>query len=166
MSHDPAAAAPATARASAGVHFPPPFVYALGILAGWALQRWRPWPITAGHASWRGVLAAVCALIYLLIFASAATGFRRARTTLIPNRPASALVTTGIYGRTRNPMYVSLVFFYLAFALWLNSWWMLVLVPVVIVAVDRLVIAREERYLASAFPDDYRAYRARVRRWI
>jgi protein-S-isoprenylcysteine O-methyltransferase Ste14 len=160
------ASTPPAPIANAGVHFPPPLVYALGIFAGWALARWRPWPIVDGAARWRMPAAALCVLICLAIFVAAFTAFHRSRTTLVPNRAASALVTGGVYGRTRNPMYVSLVFLYLAFALWLNDAWMLVLLPVVVLAIDRLVIAREERYLTSAFPEEYRAYRARVRRWI
>ena len=64
------------------------------------------------------------------------------------------------------PMYLGLVALYVAAALWLNSWWALVLLPVVVIVIDRTVIAREERYLGSAFPSEYSAYRSRVRRWL
>jgi protein-S-isoprenylcysteine O-methyltransferase Ste14 len=63
-------------------------------------------------------------------------------------------------------MYVSLVALYLALALLMNTWWPIVLLPVVILVIDRTVIAREERYLSSAFPNEYGPYRARVRRWV
>jgi protein-S-isoprenylcysteine O-methyltransferase Ste14 len=63
-------------------------------------------------------------------------------------------------------MYVSLVLLYIAVTLVLDSWWPIVFLPLVIVAVDRLIIHREERYLASAFPSEYPAYRERVRRWV
>jgi len=123
-------------------------------------------PITAGPSRARDVVSALFALVYLALFVGALTAFRRARTTLIPNRPATAFVTRGPYGFTRNPMYLSLVALYIAAALWLNSWWALVLLPVVVIIIDRAVIAREERYLGSAFPAEYSAYRARVRRWL
>lgn len=151
----------------AGVHFPPPLVYVLGVVIGWALDHWLVrWPITAGPSRARTLLAIVFALGYLAVFAGALTAFRRAHTTLIPNRPATAFVTTGPYRWTRNPMYVSLVLLYVAVSLVLNSWWPLVLLPIAVLAIDRLVIAREERYLNAAFPDEYAAYRARVRRWV
>jgi protein-S-isoprenylcysteine O-methyltransferase Ste14 len=67
---------------------------------------------------------------------------------------------------TRNPMYVSLAVLYVGLTLIVNSWWPLPLLAVVLVVVDRAVIAREERYLAAAFPVDYATYRARVRRWL
>jgi len=150
----------------AGVRFPPPLLYVAGIAAGLGLHRWRPLPMTAGTSSARVAGAVICLLAYAAIFFSALAAFRRARTTIVPNRPAAALVTGGPYRFTRNPMYVSLVALYLGVTLFTDSWWPLVLLPVVVLAVDRMVIAREERYLAAAFPTDYRAYRARVRRWL
>lgn len=47
-----------------------------------------------------------------------------------------------------------------------GSWWPLIALPVVLVAVRRLVIDREERYLAAHFGEQYRSYSARVRRWL
>ena len=155
-----------TPPASAGVRFPPPFVYALGILAGWLIdRRWR-WAVTDHPATWRPVLAAVLILAWLVLFAAAATRFRRAGTSLIPNKPASAFVASGPYRFTRNPMYVSLVALYLGAALIVNSWWAVVLLPVVLIVIDRAVIAREERYLLQRFPVEYADYCSRVRRWL
>ena len=114
----------------------------------------------------RLILAAVLATGYLAIFVGALTAFRRHHTTLIPNRPAAAFVTDGPYRWTRNPMYVSLVLLYLAIALWMNNAWALMLLIPVVLVIQGAVIAREERYLASAFPAEFAAYRARVRRWI
>ena len=152
--------------ANAGVRFPPPFVYVFGVAVGWLLGRWREWPITAGPSRTRDVVAAVFALVFVALSVSALIAFRRAHTTLIPNRPATAFVTQGPYVFTRNPMYLSLVALYIAVALWVNSWWVLVILPVVVLVIDRAVIAREERYLATAFPAEYGAYRSRVRRWL
>jgi protein-S-isoprenylcysteine O-methyltransferase Ste14 len=152
--------------ASAGVRFPPPFVYALGILAGWLIdRRWR-WSITGHPAPWRPVLAAALILAWFALFISAATRFRRAGTSIIPNKPVSAFVVNGPYQLSRNPMYVSLVALYLGVTLILNSWWPVLLLPVVLIVIDRTVIAREERYLRQRFPVEYPAYCSRVRRWL
>jgi protein-S-isoprenylcysteine O-methyltransferase Ste14 len=155
-----------SAPANAGVHFPPPFLYVAGILAGWLVQRIRPLPITGHPSPIRTSLAIAFAFGWLAAFAAASGAFARHRTTLIPNRPAAALVTSGIYRYTRNPMYVSLVLLYLAVTLVVDSWWPVVFLPLVVLAVDRLVIRREERYLAHAFPGQYDAYCRRVRRWV
>ena len=154
------------APAHPGVRFPPPLVYAVGIALGWLLGRWMVWPITTGASGTRNLAAGIFAIVFLALVVGAVSAFRRAHTTLIPNKPATAFVTRGPYGFTRNPMYLSLVALYVAVALWLNSWWTFVLLPVVVFVIDRAVIAREEHYLSAAFPTEYSAYRSRVRRWL
>jgi len=153
-----------------GVNFPPPFVYVAAFVAGLLLH--RVWPLAiAGpdHESARGaVLVAGMALLlaWLVLMFWAFATFRRAHTTIIPNLPAAALVTSGPYRISRNPMYLSLALGYAGLALMLNKGWPLILLPIALVAIDRLVIAREERYLASAFRDEFGAYARRVRRWV
>jgi len=154
-------------RANAGIHFPPPFLYAAGFLLGLLGHRLAPmrlWPPEYRHPA--RLTALVLFLLWLLLFSLAIAGFFRARTSFIPNRPAQALVTTGPYRVTRNPMYLGFVLLYLALTFIVNTTWTLLFLPLVILIVDRFVIAREERYLAGRFGEDYQAYRARVRRWI
>jgi protein-S-isoprenylcysteine O-methyltransferase Ste14 len=154
----------------AGVHFPPPFIYVGGLVIGWLLDRAWPWPVTSASgssaATVRVVLALLFAAAYLALFLAALSAFRRARTTLIPNRPATAFVTNGPYRWSRNPMYVSLALLYLAVALWMNSWWIVLMLVPVLLVIRTAVIAREERYLSSAFPGDYQSYCDRTRRWL
>ena len=150
----------------AGIPYPPPLLYVAGIVAGKLVDRAVPLPITGHPSAVRTSLALVFGLGWLALFAPAWSGFLRKRTSIIPNRPAAALVTSGIYRLSRNPMYLSLVLLYVAVTLVLDSWWPIVLLPLVILAVDRFVIRREERYLAAAFPNDYPAYCRRVRRWV
>lgn len=152
--------------AHAGVHFPPPLIYLAGLVIGVLLHRWRPLPMTLGASPVRWAVAVAGVVAYAVVFLGAFSAFRRARTTLIPNRPASAIVTNGPYRFTRNPMYVSLVALYVGLSAFANSWWPILLLPLVVVAIDRGVIAREERYLDAAFPAEYGAYRSRVRRWL
>src|SRR5262245_12692807 len=102
----------------------------------------------------------------LMLALWAFTMFRRARTSVIPNQPASHLVRTGPYRHTRNPMYVSLTLVYFGVALFFDQMWPLVLLPVVLLALRLLVIAREEAYLGRAFGDAYTEYTHEVRRWL
>jgi protein-S-isoprenylcysteine O-methyltransferase Ste14 len=92
--------------------------------------------------------------------------FVRARTAILPFRPASTIVTTGPFQFTRNPMYLGLTFSYLGLALVSAILWAIAVLPVVLLALHTLVIRREEAYLSTAFSDEYAAYRNRVRRWI
>jgi protein-S-isoprenylcysteine O-methyltransferase Ste14 len=63
-------------------------------------------------------------------------------------------------------MYVGMAFLYLSLAFAFGLLWPLAILPFVLLAVNRLVIAREEPYLERTFGEDYRAYRGRVRRWL
>jgi protein-S-isoprenylcysteine O-methyltransferase Ste14 len=92
--------------------------------------------------------------------------FFRMRTTVIPNMPANALVLTGPYRHTRNPMYVAMTLLTAGMGLWLNTWWVFLLLVPALVAVDRFVIAREEAYLRRRFGSEYDAFTRRVRRWL
>ena len=146
---------------------PPPVIYLIGFVAGWLID--RRWPLeTFGpeHGRTRIAIATVFLVCWLVLMMSAVITFRRARTAIIPVLPASTVVTTGPYRVTRNPMYVSLVALYVGASLLVNSWWPLILLPAVVLLIDRAVIAREERYLRSAFPAEYAAYCDRVRRWV
>jgi protein-S-isoprenylcysteine O-methyltransferase Ste14 len=81
-------------------------------------------------------------------------------------KPDTALVTSGPYRFTRNPMYLGMAFLYVGFAFAFGVIWALAFLPAVIVVVDRFVIAREEPYLERNFGQAYRDYKARVRRWV
>lgn len=94
--------------------------------------------------------------------------FRKARTTINPLKPqkTSALVTSGIYRFSRNPMYVGLVGFLLAWAAFLQSLWPLAGPILFVFYINRFQIEPEERLLAQRFGEEYRSYKARVRRWL
>lgn len=94
--------------------------------------------------------------------------FRRASTTVNPMAPgeASAVVDSGIYRYTRNPMYLGFGFALLAWAILLAAPWALLGPMVFVVWMTRFQIRPEERALADHFGEDYRAYCRRVRRWV
>jgi protein-S-isoprenylcysteine O-methyltransferase Ste14 len=148
---------------SPGVHFPPPLFYAGAVIVGWLLD--RPWPLPIDGA-WRTALGWVFVAGWALLAASAIGLFRRKRTSMIPFRPAGTLVIGGPYTFTRNPMYVSLALLTIAFALFLNTWWTVLLLVPTLVIVQQFVIVPEERYLQRRFGAEYETYMRRVRRWL
>lgn len=87
-------------------------------------------------------------------------------TTPEPNGVASALLTMGPFRWTRNPLYLGLATLLACFSVGLDSAWMLLLVPVLVLLLDRLVIVREEARLRAQFGEAYAAYARRVRRWL
>lgn len=155
-----------TPLSNPGVRFPPPFIFAVGFLIGWFVdRRGRGLPLSGGRVA----LARIGFGILIVGVGLAAWGivtFRRARTAVIPHHAASQLVASGPYRFTRNPMYVGLTIVYIGGAVVLNSAWPLILLPVVLIVLARFVVVREERYLSDAFGDEYAAYRSRVRRWL
>ncbi|GAB3104640.1 hypothetical protein GCM10027081_35450 [Cupriavidus yeoncheonensis] len=94
--------------------------------------------------------------------------FLRAKTTMNPVRPdtASLLVTDGVFRFTRNPMYLSLLLYLLAWAVYLSNWLALLLLPLFVLYINRFQIAPEERMLSSLFDAQYVAYKGKVRRWL
>ena len=92
--------------------------------------------------------------------------FLAAGTNIPPNLPTTALVVDGIYGRTRNPLYLGATLVYLGLSVAAGSPWAIVLVVPLLWVINVGVIGREERYLERKFGDAYRAYKGRVRRWV
>ena len=150
-----------------GVKFPPPLLFVATFLAGWLLHRQWPVPILPPRANTvREVAGALLVAIGIALILWALATFRHHRTAVFPNRPASRIVRDGPYRFTRNPMYVSLTLIYFGLSLLVNSVLPLLFLPIALVLLVRLVIAREEHYLRSAFEEEYAAYTRDVRRWL
>ncbi len=166
MTEDPIATAPRPMR-SPGVKFPPPVCFAGPWLVGYLLRRLLPLPIVpdALREEARGS-GATLMTVAALVLVWAISRFLLAGTSLIPHKPANAFVVSGPYRITRNPMYVAMATLHLGSALYLDSLWLALGVPVGMLLMQRFVIAREERYLTQRFGAEYVAYRSRVRRWL
>ena len=148
----------------AGVRVPPPLIYV--VLFGLALLLHQLVPLTFLPILPARVVALICLGCGAILVVWSGLLFRRANTNVVPVKPTTALVLTGPYRLTRNPIYLAFLCIYLAAALWFGVVWALVLVPLVVLTVQRLAIIKEERYLEQKFGDAYRQYRAHVRRWI
>jgi len=147
-----------------GVVVRPPFLYG-GALVVFLVCRWLwPTPIFGrGVALWPG-LALVALAIGFMIWGRRTLA--AAGTNINPARPTTAIVTTGPYRFSRNPLYVGLTLLYLGLTLAVNTWWgMVVLVPL-LATMHRGVVLREEHYLEKKFGESYRQYCARVRRYL
>jgi protein-S-isoprenylcysteine O-methyltransferase Ste14 len=152
--------------ANAGVRFPPPFVYLIGLVIGYGLSKWMPLRLASPEPRWMFDVGLALAVAGVLFGFWGAATFKRHKTAIIPYHPASMVVTSGPYAITRNPMYVGLAWSYVGGSFLLDTWWAFALLPVVVGIIDRQVIAREERYLLSAFGAEYAGYTKKVRRWI
>lgn len=107
--------------------------------------------------------------VLLLAFALAGWAFwtfRRQGTSPEFGEPVQRLLRTGPYRFSRNPLFIVNVLLYAGFALQLDSLWACCLLPGLVLALDRLVVTREERFLAARFGEAYAEYRRQVRRWL
>ena len=149
------------------VRYPPPVLFAIGVVAGWLLYLAFPLPLVGPTAR-----AATTMLGWLLVvLGTGLSGWGLATllgagTPVRPSQPASRLVTHGPFRISRNPMYLGLSLVYLGVMLLVNSVWTALLLPLVLAALCLTVIRHEERHLAATFGGAYDAYRRRVRRWL
>lgn len=152
-----------------GVKVPPPFLFLLGLGLAWLLEtrlkRIRvASSIPIAHAL--EILGVALLAAGLLLMLWGLLTFARARTAILPIRPATHIVDHGPYRFTRNPMYTGMATAYLGGTFIMNSAWAIILLPFVMFTLYHLVIKREEYYLSSAFPTEYSEYTKRVRRWL
>jgi len=154
-------------RDNAGVIAPPPLIALAAVVLGLALD----WLLPAYLLSVLLTLAERIAIAVVLVAAGAALaipamrGFRSAGTHVEPWKPSSALVTDGIFGWLRNPMYVGLAFLVSGLGIAFASDWTLVMLVPAVLMLHFGVVKREERYLEAKFGDAYRQYKARVPRY-
>jgi protein-S-isoprenylcysteine O-methyltransferase Ste14 len=136
------------------------------LAAATGLEAIVPLAAPAAHSLARYVAGAVPAAGGFVMIAVGTRRFVAAGTNIPPTLPTTALVVDGIYGRTRNPLYLGLTLVYLGLSVAAGSRWAIGLVLPLLWVINVGVVKREERYLERKFGDTYRAYRARVRRWI
>ena len=150
----------------AGVIALPPLIFLRFLVAATVLEAFVPLPFLAAHALARYLAGAALAAGGLVMIGMARRRFVAAGTNIPPYLPTTALVVDGIYGRTRNPLYLGTTLVYLGLSVAAGSLWAIVLVVPLVWVMNVGVVAREERYLERKFGDTYRAYKARVRRWV
>ena len=151
---------------SPGIYIPPPLVYAAIFFLSILLQ--HTWPLATAffHTPIATLIGIIFVLATVLVNVTAIRQFVRSKNTIVTIKPAHSLQTTGIYSRTRNPMYLGLVLLYTGLAFLTGNWWTLILLPFVVVVVNYFMIRPEEKYLERRFGQSYLEYRSKVRRWI
>jgi protein-S-isoprenylcysteine O-methyltransferase Ste14 len=148
----------------AGVVAPPPLIYLGGLFFGLLLGKRFPiaflprkiarsleWPLVGGG---------------LLLMGWFEWTIRRSGTPASPYKPVSHIVTEGPFRYSRNPAYLSMTMIYTGITALANALWAILLLPVVLLAIQRGIIEREERYLERKFGEEYLHYKAPVGRWI
>ena len=155
------------AAGTAGVIARPPLLFIGALLLGSALDYVLPLSFpgsSIGLVHW--FVAAFLIVIGLALAIAGIRNFTRAGTPVPTNEPTVALVTTGIHGRTRNPIYLGMFLIYLGIGVAAQSLWILILTVPLAILIRYGVVSREEAYLERLFGEPYWDYKNRVRRWL
>lgn len=147
---------------------PPPFWFLVCAALMWLMAGYFPASLSSDQN--RFILSLMCMVIVAaaVVATLAIKTIHQAKTTHSPFQPekTSQLVTWGIYSKSRNPMYLSLLFGLIAWALWLNSLVAWLGVPLFVWLITYFQIQPEEQILTTKFGQPYLDYIAKVRRWL
>ena len=142
----------------------PPIWLLFGLIAIFWLNEYLPGPRYTSVAG--QVIGGALILAGLVLLVTANGLFTRAGTNVIPFHDVTALVTSGVYRLSRNPMYLGMVLVLLGVAVTVGATTALAVPPLFAVIVQLRFIQGEEQMLREAYPQEYPAYCAKVRRWI
>lgn len=136
---------------------------ALGVALNWLLP--LGWP-AGGLGDLLTGLGVFLVAIALIIDVTAMRTMAQAQTTILPHQRSDHLVTKGIFGFSRNPIYVANVILIAGLGLLLGNAWLLLFAPIDGFATQKLAIEREEAHLEARFGKTYRDYKKKVNRWL
>ena len=142
----------------------PPLVYLAAIVTGSVLEFASPLPFVPPRLA--APLGRVLVVAAVVLFSYSVRTFRTAGTPVPGNKPTTVVVRTGPYRFSRNPIYVAFSLLQLGLAAWVDSLWLIATLIAAVALMAKVVIPREERYLASRFGGEYLEYKASVRRWL
>jgi protein-S-isoprenylcysteine O-methyltransferase Ste14 len=144
----------------------PPLIPLSVLVLGVVLNVWMPLGLLGHVPFWGRIAVGVIAFLFGVgILISANRIFRRIGTPARPSQPTLALATTGVFTRTRNPMYVGGSLALLGIAVGFAIDWVLLLLIVSLPVLHYGIVLPEESYLDSKFGDEYRSYKGRVPRY-
>ena len=147
-----------------GVIAPPPFIYLAFLLVGLGLNYIWPVAVVLDEVQYPAGFALIA--LGVVIMTAAVLQFRKAGTSHETRTPTTALVTSGLFQASRNPIYLSLSLIYAGIGVAADNLWTLGLLIPALAVIRYGVISREERYLERKFGEEYRRYKASVRRWL
>lgn len=149
-----------------GIYIPPPLIFAAIFLIAFLIQKVIIINNSFFQKDGTKMLGIIFFLVALYLLVRGVWKFIATGNTLITMQPASSLQSEGIYKFTRNPMYLGLIFLYLALTCAIGNWWHIIFLPILILIIEKYVIKREEKYLERRFGQSYLDYKKQVRRWV
>ncbi|MEQ8956111.1 MAG: isoprenylcysteine carboxylmethyltransferase family protein [Gammaproteobacteria bacterium] len=146
------------------VRLPPPLIFLVLLLAGAGLEFLLPTTLGIPRPLAVAGLALVLFGIAVAILVNAE--FKRRNTRIEPWKPTTAIVTTGFYRFSRNPIYLGFCLVDVGIGMYSDSIWIVAAAIPTVVLLYFFVIVKEEAYLEQKFGDEYLRYKSQVRRWL
>lgn len=143
----------------------PPVWLCAALLIAWLQKTYAPFGLGFGPV-WADLLGGLLVGAGLVLIALAAYELRRHRTTIIPHMEAARLVTSGIYSRSRNPIYLADSLILAGMILYWDAVLSLPLIPVFVWLIETRFILDEEKRLRRNFRADFARYEKQTRRWL
>ena len=148
-----------------GIRTVPPLLFLAMFLLAWGIHRLSPLSLGL-PAGPRMVIGGLLVVVTLAAIPYFFLRFHRAGTTFETFSMPKTLVTDGLFRWSRNPGYIDLIVLGIGIAVFFDNVWVVFLMIPAIILVRQEVILKEEAILESLFGDEYRRYKARVRRWL
>ena len=143
----------------------PPVWLLAAVIATWFIGQAQPFGLSLDFPITQ-LLGGLLVGAGIILMALAAMEMRKQRTTIIPHKEADSLVTSGIFKRTRNPIYLGDAAILAGLALRWDAVLALVLVPIFIWIIEKRFIILEEDMLRRKFRADFAHYEQKSRRWV
>lgn len=143
----------------------PPLWLALSLCLAWTQAKFFALGLSFGPV-WADLLGGLLVGGGLILMILAVHEMRRHRTTLIPHRDATRMVTSGIYSRSRNPIYLGDVLILAGMILYWDAVLALPLIPIFVWIAETRFIIPEENRLRRKFRADFARYQQKTRRWL
>jgi protein-S-isoprenylcysteine O-methyltransferase Ste14 len=145
----------------------PPLIYITATVLAVLAQKFWPLPwASGGLAIALQVIGAALVIAALSLDVATFATFRKHKTTVMPNKAATNLITTGPFAWSRNPIYVANTALVLGAGLYFGNLWLVLFAFIAAFATQKLAIEREEKHLAGKFGKAWEDYASRVRRWL
>jgi len=148
----------------AGVIAPPPVIYLIAVLIGIMTDYFFPFSFMP--ESFQLPIGLLIILPSVTLAALSFREFKKAETNVDPYKPSTAIITSGPFRYTRNPLYVTLSFVIIGLGIWLDNIWIIAMLVPVLILMHYGVIKKEEQYLTKKFGDKYLKYKETVPRWF
>ena len=143
----------------------PPVWLLVALVAAWLIGAYDPWQVSFGGP----VVSLVAGLLIgagVVLTVLAIIEMRKWKTTFVPHQEAAHLVTSGIFKRSRNPIYLGDTLILAGFVLYWDAPLALPLIPIFLWLIERRFVIPEEDGLRRKFPQAFQTYCQNTRRWI